>query len=373
MVAGIDLKVKPGLHGFLGPNGAGKSTTIKMLVGALHITKGKAFIMGNKVGSLKANACIGYISERPVFYHMPLEKFLVYVGRLGGLRRKDAKKQANYLIEWLELEDAMNRDINGFSAGMKQKAAIAQALMHQPQLLIMDEPTANLDPIGRANVIKKIKALNKEKGINIFISSHILGEIEKLVDDISIINRGSLIISDNLKALKKKYSGNHFVLVCENQKKIYSLLQRFSYIQKMWEDDDGIHIQSEEETRLHKDVQKVLYENDSILETFKKIDISLEDVFLKTVEEESDKKSGDKKPVVLEGEIESVGGMPVKEDNTPKKKPEHKPTKKEPEQNFEDPEDDLEAQIAELERKKAELMKRKGLEKGKKAKKRGGD
>ena len=335
-VNGIDLKVKKGLHGFLGPNGAGKSTTIKMLVGALRITKGTATIMGHPAGSLKANACIGYIPEKPVFYQMPLDKYLIYMGRLGGLGRSDAKAQANYLIEFMELEEARRRDVNGFSAGMKQKAAIAQALMHEPDLLIMDEPTANLDPIGRASVLDKIKQLSRDKGISVFISSHILGEIEKLVDDITIINKGSMIVSDSLKALKKRYSGNHFILVCEDQPSILKHLKALGYLQKVWDEEDGIHVIAEEERRLRKDVQDILYREECVLETFRKIDVSLEDIFLKSVkadtpgaktkEEEvpkveqgpEEKEAPEEKEEVTEKAIEETPVAPVKDKAKPK-------------------------------------------------------
>ena len=285
-VNGIDLKVTGGIHGFLGPNGAGKSTTIKMLVGGLSITSGKAYIKGARVGSMKAKSYVGYLPEHPKFYHYSFYKYLTYLGRLGGLGRKKARRNALELIEWFELEEAMERDVNAFSAGMKQKAGLAQALIHEPEVLILDEPTANLDPIGRANLIEQIRSLADEKEFTVLVSSHILSEIEKLADDVTIINRGRIILSDKIESLKNLYAGDHFILDTDYNDDFYEDFKEVGYISKMWFDEkERVHLITEDPDRLKDDLPRRVIDMDSRLHMFAKEEVTLEDIFLRVVAE----------------------------------------------------------------------------------------
>ena len=132
-----------------------------MLIGAISITSGKAKIKGENAGSIKARQIIGFLPQDPAFYEkMTGEQYLTYVGELSGLRREDAKNKTLELLENLKLIEARGRQIGKYSEGMKQRIGIAAALLHDPELLILDEPTSNLDPIGRANIINDIKRLN---------------------------------------------------------------------------------------------------------------------------------------------------------------------------------------------------------------------
>jgi ABC-2 type transport system ATP-binding protein len=233
-VDGIDFSVRTGgVHGFLGPNGAGKTTTIKMLVGGLKITRGSAKIMGYKVGSVKANSLIGYVSEHPKFFDMTLFDYLIYMGRLGHLSKSKAEKEAEELILWLGLEEAADRKVNNYSSGMKQKAALAQALIHEPEILVLDEPTANLDPIGRAGMIRHILELVHDRGLTVFVSSHILGEVEQLADYVTIINMGKIILSDDIKSIKKQLVGNHYILETSKNDLILKKLKRAPFVSRV--------------------------------------------------------------------------------------------------------------------------------------------
>jgi len=306
-VNGIDLKVTGGIHGFLGPNGAGKSTTIKMLVGSISITSGKAYIKGKRAGSVKAKSYIGYLPEHPKFYHYSFYKYLVYLGRLGGLSRKRAKSNSMELIEWLELEAAMERDVNAFSAGMRQKAGLAQALVHEPELLILDEPTANLDPLGRANIIKQVRSLADEKELTVLVSSHILSEIEKLADEVTIINAGRIILSDKLNSLKNLYAGDHFILDTDHNDDYYEDFKETDYISKMWFDEkERLHLISEDPETLKDDLPDLIREKDSRLHMFAKEDVTLEDIFLRVVAES---KTGVAKTIA--SNVPIGGGGPV--------------------------------------------------------------
>jgi ABC-2 type transport system ATP-binding protein len=293
-VNGIDFKVRAGqAHGFLGPNGAGKTTTIKMLVGGLSITQGTATIKGYKAGSVKANSLIGYVSEQPKFFDMTLFKYLIYMGRLGHLGKAEAAKKAEELILWLKLEEAADRKVNNYSSGMKQKAALAQALIHEPEILILDEPTANLDPVGRAGMIEHILELVRDRGLTVLVSSHILGEVEKLADTVTIINKGEIILSDDVGVIKDQLAGNHFLLETSKNELILERLKRLRYVKRAWIDDENrIQVVSEKDDVLEEAVTEIVYKSKAIMMSFKKRDVSLEDIFLSSVSEKNENGKG---------------------------------------------------------------------------------
>jgi len=287
----VNIKVKKGhIHGFLGPNGAGKSTTIKMLVGAIKPTKGKAFIKNKKIGTVGAKQVLGYTPERPTFYkNMTSIEYLEYLGQVCGLNKKEASKKANELLDWLELKDSAHRNIGGFSAGMRQRLGLAQALIHDPELIILDEPTSNLDPIGRSILIDKIKQLAKEKNVTIFVSSHILPEIEKMADYVTIINHGKIILESDVGSLKHHFEGNHFILDCSNNKKIFSILKAKRYMTKIWMEEDKVNFVVSDEAAIKKELPTILASNNLALENFNKISYSLENIFMEVIEEEDGK------------------------------------------------------------------------------------
>jgi ABC-type multidrug transport system ATPase subunit len=283
-VNGIDLKVKSGIHGFLGPNGAGKSTTIKMLIGAISVTSGTGNIRGQPINSVGANKLIGYLPEHPKFYNMSLLKYLEYMGRLGGLRAISAHERALELIDWLDLSEAMDRNVNKFSAGMRQKVGLAQALIHEPELLILDEPTANLDPLGRASVIEKVKTLAEENNISVFVSSHILSEIEKMAEEVTIINKGQILLAANVEAIKKRFAGNHYILKITDIYKVYPTLKNSDFIRELWIDDKGeIQIISEMDAKLKETLPRILHEAGVSLESFRGLDVTLENIFQRVI------------------------------------------------------------------------------------------
>jgi ABC-2 type transport system ATP-binding protein len=293
-VDGIDFSVSSaGVHGYLGPNGAGKTTTIKMLVGGLGITRGSATIMGYKVGSVKANSLIGYVSEHPMFFDMTLYNYLIYMGRLGHLSKSQAEKKAEELILWLGLEEAADRKVNNYSSGMKQKAALAQALIHEPEILILDEPTANLDPVGRAGMIKHILELVRDRGLTVFVSSHILGEVEQLADYVTIINNGKIILSDDIKSIKKQLVGNHYILETSKNDLILKKLKRAPFVTRAWLDDEKrIQIISDKDDVLQEAITEMIYKSKAIMKSFKQRDVSLENIFLDAVTDENGSKNG---------------------------------------------------------------------------------
>jgi ABC-2 type transport system ATP-binding protein len=205
---GLDLSVEKGaVFGFLGPNGAGKTTTLRILAGVATPTSGEAWIEGVQVGlGGEARRMVGYLPEEPAYYPwMRAREFLVdLIGGLYGMDPGEANLRGDEMLELVGLQEAANRRIGGFSRGMRQRLGLAQALMNKPQVLLLDEPVSALDPVGRRDILRLIKALGEEA--TIFMSTHILNDVERVCDMIGIIDRGKLIALDRTEELLRRYA-----------------------------------------------------------------------------------------------------------------------------------------------------------------------
>ena len=192
-VRDLSLEVKRGeTFGLLGPNGAGKTTGIKMLLGLVHPSGGRAFVGPHEAGSLAARRDLGYLPENPALYEfLRGDEYLAYAGRLAGLSSRDAKAQAAVLLERVGLAGRADRPIRRFSKGMVQRLGLAQALIGDPHTIILDEPMSGLDPIGRKDVRDVILKL-REEGRTVLFSTHILSDIEAMCDRVGIIVDGRL-------------------------------------------------------------------------------------------------------------------------------------------------------------------------------------
>ncbi|HHN66095.1 MAG TPA: ABC transporter ATP-binding protein [Nitrospirae bacterium] len=190
---GLNLEVQKGeVFGFLGPNGAGKSTTIKLLMGLIFPSRGKFLINGIEGKDTGYKKFVGYLPENPSFYdYLTGEELLIFVGRNYEMPLKRLREKAGELLETLDLHDARKRPIRSYSKGMVQRIGLAQALIHDPEILILDEPMSGLDPLGRI-LVKELILKLKERGKTIFMSTHILNDIEVLCDRVGIIAKGSL-------------------------------------------------------------------------------------------------------------------------------------------------------------------------------------
>ena len=280
-VSEIDLRVRPGIHGFLGPNGAGKTTTLNMLIGAISITKGRAKIRDNKAGTVAAKQIVGFLPQDPVFYvDMTGEDYLIYMGQLGGLQKQEAKKKAQELLDFLDLFEFRKKEIGTYSGGMKQKIGIAGALIHDPKVLILDEPTANLDPIGRADVIEKIRSLSDK--VSVFVSSHILSEIEQMCEDVTMIDQGKIVVSDSIRNIKKSFISNLYILDTNMNEKFLKQLKDKDIIASIRIDEiDGkLHIIPKDPEKLRDLIPQMLIKNKAILYSFHQPELSLQDIFM---------------------------------------------------------------------------------------------
>jgi ABC-2 type transport system ATP-binding protein len=204
---GLSLRVEEGANvGLLGPNGAGKSTTLKILCALLRPTSGKAFLDGIDVATQpeQALAHIGAIIETPEFYTFmtPVDN-LSYFGRLRGMKGENLTKRIKEVIELVKLESWSKVKIEKFSRGMKQRLALAQTLLHDPPILILDEPGLGLDPRGVVEFREIISSVGKNK--TVFFASHQLSEVALICDKVAVIGEGKLLAYDSIKELEKKY------------------------------------------------------------------------------------------------------------------------------------------------------------------------
>ncbi len=205
-VDNISFTVKQGeVLGFLGPNGAGKSTTMKMIVGFLEASSGKAQVGDFLVGesSLEAKRLIGYVPENaPLYVEMYVEEFLFFMGEMHELEGDGLKREVERVIEMCSLEEVRFQQIDTLSKGYKRRVSLAQALLHDPKILILDEPTDGLDPNQKYDVRKLIRKLAQDKGI--LISTHILEEVEEVCDRCIIIGQGKKLFEGTPADLKAK-------------------------------------------------------------------------------------------------------------------------------------------------------------------------
>ena len=190
---GVTFSVERGhIFGFVGPNGAGKTTTIRTLMGLIRPTGGSASLLGHAIPSRAARFKVGFLPESPYFYdYLTVGELLDLAGRLFGVPSDVRKKRADELIETVGLDRARGQSLKKFSKGMLQRAGLAQALMNDPELVVLDEPMSGLDPIGRKEVRDLIVGL-RDQGKTVFFSTHILTDVEAITDHVAIIARGAL-------------------------------------------------------------------------------------------------------------------------------------------------------------------------------------
>ncbi len=213
----LDLQVAAGvIFGFLGRNGAGKTTTIRLLAGLAHPTTGSAWINGVESSGSQARAQFGYLPQDPAFYKwMTPREYLDYVGQLFQMERAERRRRVDEMLNLAGLSQAANRQIGGFSGGMVQRLGIAQALLHRPSVLLLDEPTSSLDPAGRYELLELISGLRGQ--VTVFFSSHILADVERICDRVGIIHEGRLLLEAGREELLARYATNVMLLEVERE------------------------------------------------------------------------------------------------------------------------------------------------------------
>jgi ABC-2 type transport system ATP-binding protein len=198
----LDLQVEQGgVFGFLGPNGAGKTTTLKLLMQLVYPTSGGATLLGKPIGSVDAKRRIGYLPESPYFYdYLTAEELLMYFARLFGYTAADGRARAARLLDEIGIGAERRWPLRKYSKGMLQRVGIAQALINDPELVILDEPMSGLDPLGRRDVRSLILRL-RDRGCTVFFSSHVLSDAEALCGQVAILANGKLVAGGHLSTI----------------------------------------------------------------------------------------------------------------------------------------------------------------------------
>ncbi len=201
-VRDLTLNVEAGhVYGLLGPNGSGKSTTMKIVLGLVTPTSGRTFIFGRDSRDVESRESVGFLPENPYFYKFLTGKETVeFYGKLCGLSGKLLTERTKELLALVGLEDAKDRRVGGYSKGMLQRIGLAQALVQEPRLLVLDEPTAGVDPTG-SHQIRDLILKFKERGITVLLCSHLLSQVQEICDRIGIMHRGALVREGQLDEL----------------------------------------------------------------------------------------------------------------------------------------------------------------------------
>ncbi|HEY7533600.1 MAG TPA: ABC transporter ATP-binding protein [Nitrospiraceae bacterium] len=215
-LSGLSFSVSAGeIYGFLGPNGAGKTTTLKILMGLMRENNGTARVFGYPAGDIRAKQRTGFLPESPYFYdYLTAEEFLGFYGRLAGLNRGELPGRITQMLQLVGLTDARHRQLRKFSKGMLQRVGLAQALIHEPELIVLDEPMSGLDPLGRKLIRDVILSL-RDRGKTIFFSSHIIPDVEMICDRVGIIMKGKLLAMGRVDELVRRDQVHSVEVVCE--------------------------------------------------------------------------------------------------------------------------------------------------------------
>ena len=312
-VKNISFEVKDGeILGLLGPNGAGKSTTMNMITGFIEATEGNIIVNGYDISkhARKAKKQIGYMPENvPLYQELTAKEFVKYMAELKGVERKQRKEAVENVIKETGLEEVQNKLIKNLSRGYKQRVSMAGALVGNPEVLILDEPTVGLDPKQILEIRNLIKSLGKKH--TVILSSHILSEVSQICERVVIINKGNLVAIDTPENLEEKTKNKNiiYVTVEDSEGKMESIKEKVKDIEELElvkDNEDGTKqykVVSEETVDLRKELFDVLPKEGITIFELKKAEISLEDAFMKLID---DRQESDETKEVQEETSEEI-------------------------------------------------------------------
>jgi len=271
-----------GCIALIGPNGAGKTTILRTLAGLLKPTKGTVAFAGVEPNS-DIRPFIGYLPQHPVFYQwMTGEEFLTYSGMLSNLSKTEATKQAKELLDVVGISQVKSKRIGKYSGGMRQRLGIAQAMIHKPQLLMMDEPVSALDPIGRREVLTLMEDLKKE--LTILFSTHILSDADEVSDELLLLHQGRIVESGSMEALREKYNTAKLELTFSENAGIYQ--EKIDALEEVSHSSVAgrtIRIDARNVALTRRNIIRTASEEDWPLTDFVTKHVTLEDMFMKVV------------------------------------------------------------------------------------------
>jgi ABC-2 type transport system ATP-binding protein len=277
----LSIAVEEGsIFGLLGANGAGKTTLIKALLGMISVNSGELKILGENVPNIKIHKEIGYLPENHKFpnYLKGIEA-LYFFGELSGMRKKDLDEPIKYYLDRFKLQKASKRKIKTYSKGMMQRLGLIQAVIHNPKVIFLDEPTDGVDPIGRKEIRDFIFELKKE-GKTIFINSHLLSEVEMICDKVAILDKGKLVKTGTINDLLE--NDNSFFIDIDNEaEKLYSIPDLNSFEYKL--EGNKIILKNSDYETLNKLID-ILRVNGVMVKGSGALKVSLEEFFIDTID-----------------------------------------------------------------------------------------
>ena len=304
-VDNISFDVKDGeVVGLLGPNGAGKSTTMNMITGYIEPTQGQIIVNGNDImrKPKKVKSQIGYMPENvPLYYELTPKEFISYMAELKLIKRKEKKEEVEKVLKETGLEDVKNKLIRNLSRGYKQRVSLAGALVGNPDVIILDEPTVGLDPKQITEIRNLIKELGKKH--TVILSSHILSEVSQICEKVVIINKGKIIAVDTPENLEKSTKEKNIISVIvedpkDNMKNLKNLISEIEKVEMEKDNEDGTKqylITTDSDIDLRKRLFEVLPKQDIVIFELKKTENTLEDAFIKIIDDVKNNKENNKK------------------------------------------------------------------------------
>jgi ABC-2 type transport system ATP-binding protein len=286
----LSIEVPRGtVFGFLGPNGSGKTTTIRLLLGLLDPDQGSAQVLGfdsQKQGDEVRTRCGALLEQHGLYERLSAADNLEYYGRIWHMSKADREKRIRELLEPLELYGRRGEPIGRWSRGMKQKLAVARTLMHRPELVFLDEPTAGLDPVASAALREDLALLVAREGVTIFLTTHNLVEAEKLCTKVGVINHGQLLATGSPSDLRSRTSAPRLYVSGERiSSQVLEDVKNNPLVKKMQQQNGRLILDLNDLTRSHEIVTQLVMAGVQIDE-IRKEKVDLEDVFLQLVDEE---------------------------------------------------------------------------------------
>ncbi len=284
-VDNINLSINKGeIFGLLGPNGAGKSTTIKMIIGLLKQNSGDITVNGMDVRKdpLKVKKIMGFVpQELAIYENLSAVENIKYFGRLYGLNNKELKERTEEALEFTGLVNHRKQKTKSFSGGMKRRLNIACSIVHQPEIIIMDEPTVGIDPQSRNHILKSVRELNK-KGSTIIYTSHYMEEVEIICDRVGIIDHGKLIACGTKNELKNQTPGEEKIIINTSELRFNPIdeIKKITGVTNVGINENTIEILSVNAQQILQDVLFVLYKGDVPVRNISLEQADLESVFL---------------------------------------------------------------------------------------------
>lgn len=290
-VDGLDLYIRKGeIYGLLGPNGAGKTTTILLLLGLTEPTSGEIRVCGfdPRKDPLKVKRLIGYLPENVGFYEdLTAWENLYYVGRLNGLKGQEAERRIKEALYEVGLEEVAHRPVKTFSKGMKQRLGIAEVMFKDPQFAILDEPTSGIDPEGAHQILELIQKMNREKGMTILLSSHLLYQVQKICHRVGIISKGQIVAEGTLEELRtRSFTEGKFqfkVKVKPLTENLIEELRKNEGVIDVRKEEDVLVIASQSDIR--SQIAKIILDRGFELIELRGMDYTLEEIYLRYFQE----------------------------------------------------------------------------------------